>query len=209
MCVCVCARKCAYFFSSTFLFLCYFFFRLICCGVARWQTSLPTLASAVRDLALPFNFQSSRSRATSSAAAAAASASASAPPSRVMGGSQNRWQKKKMHSRKVLTKLLLQIIKSARFFCRLVFLFLLCCLLFIYKTRYTLLLLMFACNSSGKCFCFCFCFFFFYISLHLVFFFGIRLRFGPAHVRRRRSRQMPQLLCCTLCSFCCCCCCGC
>lgn len=42
--------------------------------------------------------------------------------------------------------------------------------IYLQNALHTLLLLMFACNSSGKCFCFCFRFFFFYISLHLVFF---------------------------------------
>lgn len=52
--------------------------------------------------------------------------------------------------------------------------------IYLQNALHTLLLLMFACNSSGKCFCFCFCFFFFYISLHLVFFFSA---FGFGSVR--------------------------
>lgn len=62
VCKCVCAQVCVFFFFYISFSL-LFFFRSICSAVvARWQTSLPTLASAVRDLAVPFNFQSSRSR---------------------------------------------------------------------------------------------------------------------------------------------------
>jgi len=60
LCLCVCAQVCVFFFSSTFLFLCYFiifFFGQFAALSTVGKTALPTLPSAVRDSSL--NYQSS------------------------------------------------------------------------------------------------------------------------------------------------------